>query len=171
MLRGVNASPVEPLWCIHWLLDITACSQEISGYYLLDLRKEAHRLRWQPIHTLYSKLKRGNGREIIESGESSRNQRDQVHFIDSGRISSPVPLTELCYLMVIINHYIPFLEPTLQGVGLKKVNIIFNFQDEVKSHILYLSRFLLPFLLSTIWRCLRSESKGSCRTVKEVGML
>lgn len=82
--------------------------------------------------------------------KSSRNQRDQVHFIDSGRISSPVPLTEQCYLMVIVTTIYHFLGLQLQGVGLKKINIIFNFQDEVKSHMPYLSGSLLPFLLSTI---------------------
>lgn len=52
--------------------------------------------------------------------------------------------------MVIVTTIYHFLGLQLQGVGLKKINIIFNFQDEVKSHMPYLSGSLLPFLLSTI---------------------
>lgn len=133
LLLGSVTSP-SGTTVIHWLLEtvwsqaITACSQEISGYYyFLVLCREAHHLlRWQPVHTFYSKLEgRSNGREIIESDESSRNQRDQVHFIYSGRVSHPVPLIQRVVLfdMVIVTPDIyHFSGLQLQGIDPKKIN-------------------------------------------------
>lgn len=75
-----------------FVLDIPVCSQETSGYEFLVLCREAHHLlRWQRVHTSYSKLEEGGGRENTRSDESSRNQRDQVHFTSSGSMSRPVP--------------------------------------------------------------------------------
>ena len=96
--QGGCRSPVESLSCLDFW-NMTDRAQEIPGCYFLGLWREArHCLRWQPANTLYSNPKGGNGGEIIETEEGPRNQRDQVHFIYSGSVSSPVSLTESCVI-------------------------------------------------------------------------
>lgn len=162
--QGGCSSPVESLWCS--LTSRIWRSLPGNSRLLLGLFREAHHLlRWQPADTLHSSPKVGDGGEIAET----RGTR-HVSFI---QVACLVQFPELraLYLMVVVTVMYYFLGLRLGGIGLKKINIISNFQGEVKNHMRYLCGSLPPFLLGTFWRCENwGETVRSGRTAEKVQM-
>lgn len=108
-----------------FVLDIPVCSQETSGYEFLVLCREAHHLlRWQRVHTSYSKLERVVGERTHEVMKALETRGTRY-----------ISLPQVACLVQFLEHRAFVFDPVtvtadsdhfcsleLQGTGPKKIS-------------------------------------------------